>query len=89
MLLVIQSFFEGQSATWDVAKKDQNRTKNRYGNIIACKQASFIDVSLRENTAELTECCMRSRERVFKVDNQEKTKKKEIGLKILFFRDVY
>lgn len=32
-----QSLFEGQSATWDVAKKDQNRTKNRYGNIIACK----------------------------------------------------
>ncbi|MEQ2284418.1 hypothetical protein AMECASPLE_021482 [Ameca splendens] len=33
-----ESFFEGQSATWDVAKKEQNRTKNRYGNIIACKQ---------------------------------------------------
>lgn len=32
-----QSFFEGQSASWDVAKKDQNRAKNRYGNIIACK----------------------------------------------------
>ncbi|KAJ8287374.1 hypothetical protein COCON_G00000330 [Conger conger] len=30
-----ESFFEGQSASWDVAKKDQNRTKNRYGNIIA------------------------------------------------------
>lgn len=38
VLLVIQSFFEGQSASWDVAKKEQNRTKNRYGNIIACKQ---------------------------------------------------
>lgn len=35
----MQSFFEGQSASWDVAKKEQNRTKNRYGNIIACKQA--------------------------------------------------
>ncbi|KAI1240959.1 Receptor-type tyrosine-protein phosphatase kappa, partial [Lamprotornis superbus] len=32
-----ESFFEGQSASWDVAKKDQNRTKNRYGNIIACE----------------------------------------------------
>uniref|UniRef100_A0A4W5PAL2 protein-tyrosine-phosphatase n=1 Tax=Hucho hucho TaxID=62062 RepID=A0A4W5PAL2_9TELE len=32
-----ESFFEGQSASWDVAKKDTNRTKNRYGNIIACK----------------------------------------------------
>lgn len=32
-----QSFFEGQSASWDVAKKEQNRTKNRYGNIIACE----------------------------------------------------
>ncbi|KAJ8289422.1 hypothetical protein GJAV_G00001120 [Gymnothorax javanicus] len=30
-----ESFFEGQSASWDVAKKEQNRTKNRYGNIIA------------------------------------------------------
>lgn len=38
LLLVIQSFFEGQSASWDVAKKEQNRTKNRYGNIIACKK---------------------------------------------------
>ena len=31
-----QSFFEGQSAPWDSAKKDENRMKNRYGNIIAC-----------------------------------------------------
>lgn len=38
-ILVIQSLFEGQSASWDVAKKEQNRTKNRYGNIIACKKA--------------------------------------------------
>ncbi|XP_064162884.1 receptor-type tyrosine-protein phosphatase kappa-like isoform X1 [Anguilla rostrata] len=30
-----ESFFEGQSSSWDVAKKEQNRTKNRYGNIIA------------------------------------------------------
>lgn len=37
-LFVLQSLFEGQSASWDVAKKEQNRTKNRYGNIIACKQ---------------------------------------------------
>ncbi|KAG7277146.1 hypothetical protein CRUP_022609 [Coryphaenoides rupestris] len=29
------SFFEGQSAPWDSAKKDENRMKNRYGNIIA------------------------------------------------------
>lgn len=33
-----QSFFEGQSAPWDSAKKDENRMKNRYGNIIACKR---------------------------------------------------
>lgn len=32
----LQSFFEGQSAPWDSAKKDENRMKNRYGNIIAC-----------------------------------------------------
>ncbi|KAF7245196.1 Receptor-type tyrosine-protein phosphatase mu [Varanus komodoensis] len=32
-----ESFFEGQSAPWDSAKKDENRMKNRYGNIIACK----------------------------------------------------
>lgn len=36
-LVLIQSLFEGQSASWDVAKKEQNRTKNRYGNIIACE----------------------------------------------------
>ncbi|XP_043922454.1 receptor-type tyrosine-protein phosphatase mu isoform X3 [Protopterus annectens] len=30
-----ESFFEGQAAPWDVAKKDENRMKNRYGNIIA------------------------------------------------------
>lgn len=35
-LFVSQSFFEGQSAPWDSAKKDENRMKNRYGNIIAC-----------------------------------------------------
>ncbi|KAA0705113.1 Receptor-type tyrosine-protein phosphatase mu [Triplophysa tibetana] len=32
---VSQSFFEGQAAPWDSAKKDENRMKNRYGNIIA------------------------------------------------------
>lgn len=42
LLLVMQSFFEGQSASWDVAKKEQNRTKNRYGNIIACKQKQGV-----------------------------------------------
>ncbi|XP_019739365.1 receptor-type tyrosine-protein phosphatase mu [Hippocampus comes] len=30
-----ERFFEGQSAPWDSAKKDENRMKNRYGNIIA------------------------------------------------------
>uniref|UniRef100_A0A3P9NYB5 Receptor-type tyrosine-protein phosphatase kappa n=1 Tax=Poecilia reticulata TaxID=8081 RepID=A0A3P9NYB5_POERE len=37
-----ESFFEGQSATWDVAKKEQNRTKNRYGNIIAYDHSRVI-----------------------------------------------
>ncbi|KAJ6662224.1 hypothetical protein lerEdw1_012691 [Lerista edwardsae] len=37
LLFFPQSFFEGQSAPWDSAKKDENRMKNRYGNIIACK----------------------------------------------------
>ncbi|XP_078505030.1 receptor-type tyrosine-protein phosphatase kappa isoform X4 [Lissotriton helveticus] len=37
-----ESFFEGQSATWDVAKKDQNRTKNRYGNIIAYDHSRVV-----------------------------------------------
>uniref|UniRef100_A0A8C6PN16 protein-tyrosine-phosphatase n=1 Tax=Nothobranchius furzeri TaxID=105023 RepID=A0A8C6PN16_NOTFU len=27
--------FEGQTAPWEMAKKDENRNKNRYGNIIA------------------------------------------------------
>lgn len=43
-VLVIQSLFEGQSASWDVAKKEQNRTKNRYGNIIACKKAHLFHI---------------------------------------------
>ncbi|XP_053324181.1 receptor-type tyrosine-protein phosphatase mu isoform X4 [Spea bombifrons] len=30
-----ESFFEGQAAPWESAKKDENRMKNRYGNIIA------------------------------------------------------
>uniref|UniRef100_A0A4W3J8T8 protein-tyrosine-phosphatase n=1 Tax=Callorhinchus milii TaxID=7868 RepID=A0A4W3J8T8_CALMI len=30
-----ESFYEGQSAPWECAKKDENRVKNRYGNIIA------------------------------------------------------
>uniref|UniRef100_A0A8C1KE02 protein-tyrosine-phosphatase n=1 Tax=Cyprinus carpio TaxID=7962 RepID=A0A8C1KE02_CYPCA len=41
-----ESFFEGQSASWDAAKKEQNRTKNRYGNIIACKSVGYSLVHL-------------------------------------------
>uniref|UniRef100_A0A8C1RKG4 Protein tyrosine phosphatase receptor type M n=1 Tax=Cyprinus carpio TaxID=7962 RepID=A0A8C1RKG4_CYPCA len=37
-----ESFFEGQSAPWDSAKKDENRMKNRYGNIIACVYQSVF-----------------------------------------------
>ncbi|XP_018418116.1 PREDICTED: receptor-type tyrosine-protein phosphatase T isoform X8 [Nanorana parkeri] len=31
---------EGQTASWDTAKEDENRNKNRYGNIISCECAA-------------------------------------------------
>ncbi|TKS71405.1 Receptor-type tyrosine-protein phosphatase T [Collichthys lucidus] len=34
---------EGQTAPWETAKKDENRNKNRYGNIIACEYCHDID----------------------------------------------
>lgn len=33
----VQALAEGQTAPWETAKKDENRNKNRYGNIIACE----------------------------------------------------
>lgn len=33
----LQALAEGQTAPWETAKKDENRNKNRYGNIIACE----------------------------------------------------
>ncbi|XP_030584758.1 receptor-type tyrosine-protein phosphatase T-like [Archocentrus centrarchus] len=32
-----EALAEGQTAPWETAKKDENRNKNRYGNIIACE----------------------------------------------------
>ncbi|XP_035771361.1 receptor-type tyrosine-protein phosphatase mu-like [Neolamprologus brichardi] len=52
-----ESFFEGQSAPWDSAKKDENRMKNRYGNIIACPMQEtvydFWRMVWQENTAAI------------------------------------
>ncbi len=53
MFLSLQSFFEGQSAPWDSAKKDENRMKNRYGNIIACAYQSVFLMRLLRNTPEV------------------------------------
>lgn len=36
-LICFQGLAEGQTAPWETAKKDENRNKNRYGNIIACE----------------------------------------------------
>lgn len=36
-LIWFQGLAEGQTAPWETAKKDENRNKNRYGNIIACE----------------------------------------------------
>ncbi|XP_032877125.1 receptor-type tyrosine-protein phosphatase kappa isoform X5 [Amblyraja radiata] len=47
-----ESFFEGQSASWDVAKKDQNRTKNRYGNIIAYDHSRVILQSIEDDSSD-------------------------------------
>ncbi|XP_026886195.2 receptor-type tyrosine-protein phosphatase kappa isoform X5 [Electrophorus electricus] len=46
-----ESFFEGQSASWDVAKKEQNRTKNRYGNIIAYDHSRVILQPMEDDSA--------------------------------------
>ncbi|XP_076872717.1 receptor-type tyrosine-protein phosphatase kappa isoform X4 [Brachyhypopomus gauderio] len=46
-----ESFFEGQSASWDVAKKEQNRTKNRYGNIIAYDHSRVILQPMEDDPA--------------------------------------
>ncbi|POI32865.1 hypothetical protein CIB84_003383, partial [Bambusicola thoracicus] len=35
LLFVFQALPEGQTASWDTAKEDENRNKNRYGNIIS------------------------------------------------------
>lgn len=42
-----QALAEGQTAPWETAKKDENRNKNRYGNIIACEYCSDIECSWR------------------------------------------
>lgn len=37
LFVCVQALAEGQTAPWETAKKDENRNKNRYGNIIACE----------------------------------------------------
>ncbi|KAK5871933.1 hypothetical protein PBY51_012672 [Eleginops maclovinus] len=38
-----EALAEGQTAPWETAKKDENRNKNRYGNIIACEYCNEMD----------------------------------------------
>ena len=38
----VQALAEGQTAPWETAKKDENRNKNRYGNIIACEYRNVV-----------------------------------------------
>ena len=42
----LQGLAEGQTAPWETAKKDENRSKNRYGNIIACEYWGDTDAFL-------------------------------------------
>lgn len=43
----VQALAEGQTAPWETAKKDENRNKNRYGNIISCEYCHDTGCSCR------------------------------------------
>nr|XP_021521455.1 receptor-type tyrosine-protein phosphatase T isoform X1 [Aotus nancymaae]XP_021521456.1 receptor-type tyrosine-protein phosphatase T isoform X2 [Aotus nancymaae] len=44
---------EGQTASWDTAKEDENRNKNRYGNIISCRGGSPAKRAAIQKTPQL------------------------------------
>ncbi|XP_033042328.1 receptor-type tyrosine-protein phosphatase T isoform X2 [Trachypithecus francoisi] len=44
---------EGQTASWDTAKEDENRNKNRYGNIISCRGGSPAKRAGMQKTPQL------------------------------------
>ncbi|CAG10736.1 unnamed protein product [Tetraodon nigroviridis] len=65
-----EALAEGQTAPWETAKKDENRNKNRYGNIIAFD--IMLDMAENEGVVDIFNCIRELRsQRVNMVQTEE------------------